>query len=80
MSLNSDMRSLAAWSMSCRARSSFGFENACSSEKLYRVYEMSRFDCPGHIPMKCVSVDTTEQETARQEGIWKLKVADMGIL
>ena len=80
MSLNSDMRSFAAWSMSCRARSSFGFENACSSEKLYRANELARFVLPDYAPMKRMSVDATDQETAWEERVRELKVADIRIL
>jgi hypothetical protein len=42
--------------------------------------EPVRFVSPDHAPMKRVSVDTTDQETAWEERVWELKVADVGIL
>ena len=42
--------------------------------------ELARFVSPDHAPMKRVSVDATDQETAWEERVRELKVADIGIL
>ena len=39
--------------------------------------ELTRFVLPDHAPMKLVSIAATDQETASEERVWELKVADV---
>ena len=59
ISLNSSMTSRAAWSISNNARSSFGFANACSWDRLdlIGVGKYHFVTCGRFIPVKSMTVD-----------------------
>ena len=73
------LTSFAAWSISCSARTSFGFVNSCLSENLETehggYYAFSSLQIVYSAPMKWMAVQSEKHERPRQEWVRKLETA-----
>jgi hypothetical protein len=71
----------AASSMSCRARTSFGFANSWSSENLYRNTKLSCASSARQnlkLPMEGMAVDPQHNVRVWQQRVWEFEIAHVG--